>query len=59
MGLKELWSRLTKAEHDHAMESREALDTRSYDDIKMDERIDETFPGGRTAGDDLGDPADS
>lgn len=53
MGLKELWSRLTGAEHTHAEHAREARDAPSYDDVKMHERVDETLPGGSHAAEDL------
>lgn len=55
MGLKELWNRLTKAEHDHATEAHEAREEPGYDDLKMDTRIEELTGDSDAARDDLAD----
>jgi hypothetical protein len=58
MGLKELWSKLVKAEHDHAVDEREALDKPGYDDLQMDTRIEEFTGDTNAARDELADAED-
>ena len=55
MGLKELWKRIVGAGHEHAMEEREARDQPGYDDLKMDERIEELTGDSDAARDELAD----
>jgi len=55
MGLKELWSKLVKAEHTHAVEEREALDKPGYDDLQMDTRVEEFTGDSDNTRDELAD----